>query len=110
MIVLPWPPTVNNLTTVVRGRKINSKSAREYKVKCAAIIGRLAPLAGNIRLTLDLYPPDRRRRDASNHIKAVEDVLTECGAWNDDSQVKQLIVNMHAPDGGRCEVRYEEMT
>lgn len=106
--VLPFPPTVNTLTTVIRGRKVNSAGAKSYKKECAlAMQGRHEPIIGRVSLLIELYPPDKRNRDASNYIKAVEDCMTEAGIWIDDSQVKQLLVLMNQPGhamAGTCRV------
>ena len=69
------------------------------------LIGAQTPLEGDLSLVVDLYPKDRRRRDIDAPLKALLDLLTHANVWHDDSQVKQLIVTMHAPDGGRCVVR-----
>ncbi|MCP6623570.1 RusA family crossover junction endodeoxyribonuclease, partial [Klebsiella pneumoniae] len=39
-----------------------------------------------------LYPPDQRRRDIDNYNKALFDALTLTGVWEDDSQVKRMLV------------------
>lgn len=97
-IILPWPPTVNTYTACVRNRKILSKKGRQYKKDCAGIIyeahGKLEAISGDVAVFIFLTPPDNRKRDIDNYIKAVLDALTEAGAWEDDSQIKQLNVSM----------------
>jgi crossover junction endodeoxyribonuclease RusA len=39
-----------------------------------------------------LFPPDARRRDIDNYNKALFDALTHAGIWEDDSQVKRMLV------------------
>lgn len=39
-----------------------------------------------------LFPPDQRRRDLDNYNKALFDALTHAGVWEDDSQVKKMLV------------------
>jgi crossover junction endodeoxyribonuclease RusA len=36
------------------------------------------------------YPPDRRKRDLDNHLKALLDSCTLSGLWEDDSLIDQL--------------------
>ncbi|WP_407065701.1 RusA family crossover junction endodeoxyribonuclease [Enterobacter kobei] len=52
-----------------------------------------------------LYPPDARRRDIDNYNKALFDALTHAGIWEDDSQVKRMLVEW-APQvpGGKVEI------
>ncbi|WP_159137369.1 RusA family crossover junction endodeoxyribonuclease, partial [Citrobacter braakii] len=38
------------------------------------------------------YPPDARRRDIDNYNKALFDALTHAGIWEDDSQIKRMLV------------------
>ena len=49
-----------------------------------------ARLAGRLRVTITLNPPDKRRRDIDNFAKAIFDALTHAQVWLDDSQVDDL--------------------
>lgn len=92
----PFPPSVNTYTACVRNRKIMSKKGREYKGKMAlacklqGLEGLL--LNGRLSVHITLHPPDKRRRDISNYVKALEDCFTECDVWEDDSQIDHLTV------------------
>ncbi len=69
-----------------------------------------ASFSSPVSMTVDLYPPDRRKRDADNPIKALWDALQNAGAITDDSLVKTYTVTMReVVKGGRCEVRIESM-
>ena len=97
---LPFPPSVNTYYAVVRGRKILSKKGREYK-KSVALAAQLhgikgKNMEGRLAVRIDLYPPDRRRRDVDNYTKAILDGITKAEAWGDDEQVDHLVVH-------RCE-------
>jgi Holliday junction resolvase RusA-like endonuclease len=39
---------------------------------------------------VDAYPPDRRRRDLDNILKAILDALQHAGCYADDSQIHAL--------------------
>jgi len=41
---------------------------------------------------ITLFPPDERSRDIDNYNKALFDALTHAGVWEDDSQVKRMLV------------------
>jgi crossover junction endodeoxyribonuclease RusA len=60
---------------------------------------------------MDAYPPDHRRRDIDNLIKATADALQHAGVYEDDSQVDLLVVRRCEPDRprGHVEVRVEEL-
>lgn len=110
-LVLPWPPTVNGMwRTTGTGRKQRTyltDEGKNYKSTVAAICrqsGHMIYAAGDrLGYVLLLHPPDRRRRDASNYVKCVEDALTEAGVWPDDEQVDWFVVKkMERIPGGRA--------
>ena len=108
VLALPWPPSVNHEWTMARGRTILTRTGREYRARVNALVmaqrheGRLplAPLDFPLAARLDLWPPDRRRRDADNYAKAAFDALTHAGVWLDDSLVKDCRSVMHGPERG----------
>jgi len=110
-LILSWPPSTNRYWRHVGNRTLISRAGREYKaaVRGAAIeqLGVPVPkLAGPVAVRVDLYPPDRRRRDIDNHAgKALLDAIADAGLLGDDSQVRELHAVMLGPaPGGRCEV------
>lgn len=109
---LPFPPSVNQITAVVRGRKITSKRGREYRKEAVEAIRRQydgGPIAGRLHVIIELYPPDRRRRDCDNFSKATLDVLTCAGVYEDDSQIDHLeIIRCEVCKPGKCIVTIEE--
>ena len=67
------------------------------------------PCAGPVRLTLRLWFGDRRRRDADNVAKAVQDALNGI-AWLDDCQVVELSVTRGVDPGSpRTEATVEQV-
>ena len=96
-LIVPFPPTVNNLfvnNPRTRGR-FSSKAYTAWKAEAARAFALQAPLPhfdGPVVLILSLGIPDKRRRDLSNYIKAVEDSVVAAGILNDDSQVVDLNV------------------
>lgn len=120
-LTLPWPPSVNALYATVHGRRVLSKAGREYHqaVHKSVVmqVGR-NPCAANslfglarVAYTAEVYPPDRRRRDLSNLVKALEDALTYAKVWDDDSQVDRLtIVRGASCKGGSVFIEIDEVT
>ncbi|MBX3452484.1 MAG: RusA family crossover junction endodeoxyribonuclease [Planctomycetaceae bacterium] len=70
--VLPFPPSVNRYYRNIGYRTLLSRAGREYRQQvCALLAGRVGqPLSGLLEVRLDLFPPDRRRRDWDNFHKA----------------------------------------
>lgn len=101
-LVLPFPPSVNTYWRApnkgpLAGRHLVSADGRKYQsAACAAIIEQLRrlpkPSTEQAAVEITLYPPDARRRDLDNYNKALFDALTHAGIWEDDSQVKRMLV------------------
>lgn len=108
---LPYPPTVNTYYRHVGPRVLISRDGRRYHERVAAIVrtNPVQKLTGKVELTIELYPPDNRVRDADNCIKPVQDSLQNAGVFLNDSQVKDLHVHMREPiAGGLCYVKINE--
>ncbi|HAI1998154.1 TPA: RusA family crossover junction endodeoxyribonuclease [Escherichia coli] len=50
------------------------------------------PTSAPASVEIVLFPPDNRIRDLDNYNKALFDALTHAGVWEDDSQVKRMLV------------------
>jgi hypothetical protein len=58
---------------------------------------------------VELFPPDRRKRDADNFHKCLSDALQHAGVFHDDSQVVRLEIWKRDPvKGGKAVVRIRE--
>lgn len=100
LLRLPWPPSVNHYWRVFRGRAIVSAEGREYRRRMTFLAleqGLIEPLLGRLAVRLDVFPPDRKRRDLDNLLKAVLDGLRTAGVYRDDSQIDRLSVDRQAP-------------
>ncbi len=101
-LTLPFPPSVNTYWRApnrgpLAGRHLISAAGRKYQSDaCAAIIEQLRrlpkPSTTPAAVAIILFPPDQRRRDLDNYNKALFDALTHAGVWEDDSQVKKMLV------------------
>lgn len=91
---LPYPPSVNHYWRRVGFRTLISRGGRRYRRDVVALLaaGRAAPLRGRLELVVDVFPPDRRRRDLDNLQKALCDALQHAGVYGDDSQIDRLEV------------------
>ena len=112
---LPFPPTLNTMYPSKQGGgRTLSKRGRAFKTEVYARLleqhGRVRLLTGPLKATLEVIPPDHRKRDLDNLIKPVLDGLVAAGVMLDDSQVKVIYAEMLAPsETGACTVIIEEL-
>jgi crossover junction endodeoxyribonuclease RusA len=105
---LPFPPSANHYWRHVGARTLISRGGRAFRMTVCSILAArgVRPLSGALEVFIDLYPPDRRRRDVDNSQKALLDALTHGGAYHDDSQIVHLDTWKRSPiDGGKVIVR-----
>jgi len=70
---------------------------------------KVQPLAGSLAVDVEIHPPDRRRRDIDNVLKALLDALQHGGAYHDDNQIVGLSIHECCPiPGGKAIARIEE--
>lgn len=122
---LPYPPSTNHAYRAIPStsrktgkpiaRVILSRGARAWKDAAGmALMAQGArrfvpPHVHGLRLTIQLYPPDRReRRDGDNTLKLAQDVIAR---WLgiDDSIIGTVTICRMAPEPpkGRCHVLLE---
>lgn len=95
---LPWPPSLNRYYRNVGYRVLISREGRRYRMMTVSrLAGMVEKLKGRLKMLIELYPPDNRRRDVDNSLKCCLDALAHAGVYEDDSQVKDLHVLMLEP-------------
>lgn len=118
-IVLPWPPSVNQYwrhpsSGPLAGRHLISEQGRAYRAKVTAHVWneqQAHKLADRLSMAILCYPPDRRRRDLDNILKAALDALVFAGVMLDDSQIDRLAIERCAVQApGRLEITLERLT
>jgi len=109
---LSYPPSINHYFSYYQGRPVLSKDARSYRhhVRRIAIAKGIKPLMGPLHIHIDIFPPDKRRRDIDNCFKSVLDALQHAGVFWDDSQIIVLhAVKYPAAKDGCVVVKIHEM-
>jgi len=115
-VVLPWPPSVNRIwrSVAIRGavRVLVSREGREYRRAVLRALRGCRQAAGvcfrgPVAVRIAAYPPDARRRDLDNVIKAALDALTHSGLWDDDHRVADLHIWRMVPARAAAEARLE---
>ena len=94
-LTLPAPPTVNTYYRRNKGQGMHiSPRGKQYRADVMQICAQanVKPFTGRLALKIGYAPPDRRKRDIDNIIKAVQDSLAYGGCMLDDEQVDDLHV------------------
>jgi crossover junction endodeoxyribonuclease RusA len=112
-LFLPYPPSVNNYWGFSKSRRFLTVKARSFKDEvCYKVIQSKVQSFGKsyIRVGVELYPPDRRKRDIDNPLKPLFDSLVAAGLFDDDSQIVELVVfRKEVIKGGSCRVTIEKI-
>ena len=117
VIVLPWPPSVNRYYRSLSkgklaGRVLVSQEGRAYRQEVAVMLDRrrLPMIRDRMKVTIDACPPDRRRRDLDNLLKASLDALVFGGAIQDDSLIDDLRIRRgEVREGGELRIHIQGM-
>lgn len=111
-LTMPWPPSVNKYWRTFQGRMIISAEGRSYRKAVAdqVLIQRGAKhYTGKLRVQIEAFRPDNRRRDLDNLLKAVLDGCTHAGVWEDDSNIVDLRIYWADTIGGMIKVNVREL-
>lgn len=109
-ITLPWPPSVNTYWRMFNNRILISKAGRAYRTAAILACRGVTPLDGKVAVRIRAYPPDNRRRDLDNVLKAALDGLVHGQVIADDSDIDDLrIVRQGNRPGGELELELEAM-
>lgn len=126
-LTLPWPPSVNSykkvgrLITTKNGKlyqtRINTQETKEFyyyvwlKIRSLKVTTRMEmPIGATISMQVHAYPPDDKKRDLDNILKALCDSLVKGGLLQDDSQISRLFIERCSIIAkGQVIVRIEEL-
>ena len=109
-LVLPYPPSVNTYWRHCRGRTFVSRAGKLYQSAVCACVGSVKPFQSDVAIAVIAHPPDARKRDLDNLLKATLDALTAARVWQDDNQVKRIELRWGSKiKGGQLEIGIEEM-
>lgn len=100
-IDLPWPPSINHYYGRRPGGGVYIKAAGNSFRSDVVTLCRLHKAkmqTGRLAMFIRAYPPDKRKRDLDNIVKAVQDALQVAGCYENDCQIDALNVQ-------RCESR-----
>lgn len=101
---LPYPPSVNRYWRRLGNRTVLSRAARQYRRHVADlwfvqkyIYMQVGFDTQPVAMSLVVKPPDKRRRDLDNVLKAIFDAIEHSNIIADDSQIKKLVIEFGEP-------------
>lgn len=105
------PPSVNHMYGKSRKWVYISTKARAWQRNAGTELNIQKPgrIVGTYAMTIELCRPDNRRRDASNYVKILEDLLVRHGVVADDS-LAQSVTSKWVTSDVRCRVIVEPAT
>ena len=98
IINLPYPPTVNHYwgqRGKIRFLTAKAKKFRADVLKAVVENKVNKNLGTELIMRVDLFPPDRRKRDIDNTLKPILDALEHADVYVNDSQIVELHVYKH---------------
>jgi Holliday junction resolvase RusA-like endonuclease len=104
-LVLPIPPSTNNLYLNARRGRVIAPDYRQWKATAgkALTAAKVAPVHGNVDVSIQV--PRNNRRDVDNYAKAVLDLLVSHRVIDDDRHIQALhIAKLDLEDKGTCNV------
>ena len=111
-LTLPWPPSVNHYWRSYRGMVVISEAGRKYRTAVAEQVflqNRGKSTTGKLKVVIEAFRPDNRRRDLDNLLKAVLDSLGHAGMYIDDSLIVDLRIYWADQIGGMLKIKIEEL-
>ena len=95
VLTLPWPPRVNHYWVASGHRRYISKEGCAFKADVMVAVLKTQCHKFNddpVTLTIMLNPPNKRRSDIDNRLKALLDSLQSAKVFNDDYQVQKITI------------------
>lgn len=111
VLILNYAPSVNHYWLANGNRRYISPRGRAFRQhvidSCPA---NHRAFGGRLAVSINVWPPDHRRRDIDNILKSLLDSLEHAGAYVNDSQIdKLLVIRRDVVPGGKIEVTIEPL-
>lgn len=110
LVTLPWPPTSNTYWRRSGHRIYLSERGLNYRnltiMKCKDIRNAFL-LTDRLKVQINAFPPDKRKRDLDNICKSCLDSLQHADVYPDDNQIDWLIIRRMSDNLGFIEVIIE---
>lgn len=100
---LPYPPSINHYYVhTARGVKLGDKG-HTYRRDAVFLLHKYRGAYPDKKLavTINVFPPDKRKRDIDNILKCLLDAMEYANVYENDNQIDMLTVirRQHVPNG-----------
>lgn len=94
---LPWPPSVNHYwISMVMGKQVRvivGKKGVYFRTEVGYVTQGCVTTTDRLAVHIDAYPPDKRKRDLDNMMKATLDAMEHAGVYENDCQIDELSIH-----------------
>ena len=105
---LPFPPSVNHYWLQKGAKRFLSERALTYRREVWHLFAESKHKGfgckQRLHMAVLIYPPDKRRRDLDNCLKAIQDSLQHACVFEDDNQIDALTITRMPMYTGRATV------
>ncbi len=112
VIELPWPPSINTYWRRNGNCYFISQKGTAYRKHVISVCHEHKQYfteTNRLIMTIDAYPPDKRRRDLDNILKALGDALQHAEIYHDDNQIDEIHISRMSPLDGKVIVRLQSI-
>ena len=108
---LPYPPSINNYYARQKNGAVYIKpEGKSYRIAVKWNLHLAKPVEGKIKLHVDVFPPDKKKRDLDNLNKCLLDSLQHAGIIKDDFDIDYLSMRRcEVIPGGKVIVKIEQI-
>lgn len=102
---IPYPPTINHYYLHTSNGVILGAKGKRYRHDVSLLLHRYRGACSSearLSLVINAFPPDKRKRDLDNIVKATQDALQYARVYHDDCQIDMLSVMRRNIVKGGC--------
>lgn len=92
---LPYPPSVNHYCLRTSSGVITGERGKKYRRDAGILLGKHRnhfPEDTRLTVTINVFTPDKRKRDIDNLLKCTLDSIEHAGVYKNDNQIDMLTV------------------
>jgi len=106
---LPYPPSINHYYARQKnGAVYINQQGKGYRAAVMYNFRHSKPIEGKLKLHIDVFPPDKRKRDLDNINKCLLDSLQSAGLIKDDYDIDHLSMKRcDVVEGGKIIIKLE---